>query len=58
MEGEGRSSASIQRLIDTGYEYNYPRHRNCTALRSWLHILEGVSSMLEHWLYANPLLLT
>ena len=30
--GRGKSSASISRLIDTGYEYNYPRRRRCTAL--------------------------
>ena len=32
MEGEGRLSRSIKRLIDTGYEYNYPRRRRRTAL--------------------------
>jgi hypothetical protein len=55
MEGEGRSPVSIERLMNTGYEYNYPRRRRCTGLGGRLYISVGqfhawVSSMHEPWL--------
>lgn len=41
---------SIERLMDTGYEYNYPHCRRCTALGMLAIYNQWVSSIDAPWL--------